>query len=166
VALPGDLRGNWVFDVVSVDRRRARGGVWRTFYALVVVPSAALGAALCIWSGRTDLAFACGATCLAEGALVVEILLAGFRDMPCAAAFQAGAINFRLLWPVYAVAFAVATTGIPTLIPLLAPDVIMLAIVCALMGGLALLLGVRESRRVEVPRARGDEAAFQVLGIM
>jgi hypothetical protein len=166
IALPGDLRANWALDVASVDRRRARAGVWRTFYVLVVVPSAALGVALCIWSGRGDLALACGAMCLAEGALVVEALLAGFRDMPCAAAFQAGGINFRVFWPLYGIAFAVATTGIPTLIPQVARDVVLLAILCGVLIGLTLLLRLRESRRVELPHASGDEAAFQVLGIM
>lgn len=166
IALPGDLRANWALDVVSIDRRLARAGVWRTFYALVVIPSAALAVALCVWSERSDLALASGALCLAEGALVVEVMLAGFRDMPCAAAFQAGAINFRVLWPLYAIGFAVATTGIPTLIPLVANDVVKLAILCMMLLALTLLVRLRESRRVEIPHARGDEAAFQVLGIM
>jgi hypothetical protein len=166
ISLPGDLRASWVLDVISVDRWRARAGVWRTYYVLIVVPSAIVGAALCVWSGRADLAFACAAVCLAEGALVVEVLLAGFRGMPCAAAFHAGGANVRAFWPVYGIAFAVATTGLPTLIPMVAHDVVLLAMLCGMLIALALLLRLRESRRIEVPVASEDAAAFQVLGIM
>ena len=86
--------------------------------------------------------------------------------MPCAAAFQAGGANVRAFWPVYGIAFGIATTGIPTLIPMLAHDVVLLAMLCGILIALALLLRLRESRRIEIPVAREDEAAFQVLGIM
>lgn len=115
IALPADLRAAWIFETVAPRRNDARGAVWRLMFALSAMPPLMVVTPLVGFGWTWRLALTHAAVCLAVGALLVELLLFGFRSIPCAEPWHPGRARVRLMWPIYLAAFLVITRGVPAL---------------------------------------------------
>jgi predicted permease len=115
MALPADLNASWIFEFSLAPARAARIAAERLLLGVGVAPIAVLSAAAAwyLWgwpAGLTHLGMT-GSV----GLLVTEILLWRFPGIPCALAWQPGALRIRVMGPVYILGFAAATSGMAAL---------------------------------------------------
>jgi hypothetical protein len=110
LAIPAELRANWVFRITeAADARRVAAGVRRAMQFAVALPLLVLFLPLhaLLW-GWTIAVFH-----LAVGALLalilIEALLLRFRKVPFACSYIAGKANLKIRWPFYLLAFLCCT---------------------------------------------------------
>jgi hypothetical protein len=116
LAVPAELRANWIFRLAGGDatvhlltgaRRAVAFGIALPFAAAFLPLQAAL------WGARIGvLHFACASLL---SLILVETLFLGFRKVPFTCGYMAGKANVKVLWPVYLLSFAFCTYGFANL---------------------------------------------------
>jgi hypothetical protein len=110
IAMPADPRASWIMAVVDAPRQALRSGVWRAVFLAGVVPMAAGWAVLNLWLFGPKTAWTHALVQTSIGALLVEVLLFRFEDMPSTRPWRPENANLRMWWPAYLFTF-VALTG-------------------------------------------------------
>jgi predicted permease len=113
LALPVSPQASWVFDFSLASWRTVRLGVERTMLALGVAPVTLVSSLVfaLLWGPAVALTHACLST--AVGLLLVQLVLYGYRGMPCTGPWNPGGLRLRALWPVYLLGMLAVTNGIP-----------------------------------------------------
>jgi putative ABC transport system permease protein len=113
LSLPSDLSGGWIFELAPPSAIQARVAVRRTVLAFAAAPVLLIVAIVdtALWGG----AFAARhLLVVAPTACVLgEMLLWGMTGVPCTSPWRPERANLRAWWPLYLLAFAAWTQGIP-----------------------------------------------------
>lgn len=115
VAMPADLRAAWIGPVIDVPGRVLRSGLWRAVYCFSVVPVVAGFAWLHAWLWTWQTAVLHAIVMAAVGALLVELSLWHFDDLPHHRPWRPEHANLRLWWPAYLFGFLALTRTLPRL---------------------------------------------------
>jgi hypothetical protein len=115
VSMPADLRAAWIMPMIDAPGAALRSGVWRALYVASVVPVVAGFAALHAWLWDWRVAALHAGVMAAIGALLVELSLWHFDDLPNHRPWRPEHVNLRFWWPAYLYGFLALTRTIPGL---------------------------------------------------
>jgi len=113
--LPSELPAAWLFETYRPSREGIHQALERTMLALGVAPIALVSAiGYGVFWGPTVGFLHAGCTA-AVGALLVQSMLWRFEPVPCAQPWAPPAGHLRKWWPLYLLAFAAVTRGLPAI---------------------------------------------------
>ncbi len=115
ISMPADLRAAWIVPIIDAPGRVLRSGLWRALYAACVVPMVIGFACLHAWLWDWRMAAQHAIAMAAVGALLVELSLWHFDDLPHRRPWRPEHANLRVWWPAYLVGFVVLTHTLPEL---------------------------------------------------
>jgi hypothetical protein len=166
IAMPADLRANWVLDTIAPPPETLRAGAWRVMFALGTLTLTLLFAPLYWRAWGPHVAIVHMFVCLAVGTMLTEALLWGFAGMPCSHPWRPEHANIRVWWPLYLVAFFAITGGIPALEQLSMGSDTDIAWMIGWLLLIAVVLRVSHRRRRIMPEEDPDApVSVQVLGL-
>jgi hypothetical protein len=115
IATPADLRAAWIVPVVDAPGRLLRSGLWRALYVSSVLPIVVGFAGLHAWIWDWRIAASHALVMAAIGALLVELSLWHFDDLPHHRPWRPEHANLRFWWPAYLFGFIMLTRTLPRL---------------------------------------------------
>lgn len=115
ISMPADLRAAWIVPVVDAPGRMLRSGLWRALYVVSVVPMVVGFAGLHTWLWGWPMALPHAIVMVAVGALLVELSLWHFDDLPHRRPWRPEHASLRVWWPAYLAGFVVLTHALPQL---------------------------------------------------
>ena len=102
VALPAELAGAWLFETTGDEMSRwFRVAVRRFFWVAGVLPPVLVSAAAFWVSWNWSMAWRHALLSSAVGGLLVELLVAGMKGVPCGCAYAPGGARLKSRWPWY-----------------------------------------------------------------
>ena len=115
VSLPGDVRANWIFSLLSVGDREAQTAVRRVLYMVGV--GLVVGGWIAATAGRWEIGLVITHASLtaAIGVMVSEALLYRREGLACARSWRPEGAGLRKWWPAYLAAFLLLDRGVPAL---------------------------------------------------
>lgn len=151
LSLPSDLGGGWLFDMAPPPSLSARTAVRRTMMLIGVAPIVAAAATIdtSLWGGAFAVRHA--AIVLLTGLLLIEILIRDIDGMPCTSPWRPEAANLRAWWPVYLLAFATFTRGIPAIGFAASRTVLTTALLAIALWTVGAIIRHRSERRFAPP---------------
>jgi hypothetical protein len=115
ISMPADLRAAWIVPIIDAPGRVLRSGLWRALYVTGVAPMVVGFACLDAWLWDSRMAAQHAIVMAAMGALLVELSLWHFDDLPHRRPWRPEHANLRVWWPAYLTGFAVLTHTLPEL---------------------------------------------------
>jgi hypothetical protein len=115
ISMPADLRAAWIAPMIDAPRRALRSGLWRAVFLTTVVPVTVGFTAFHAWLWDARLALMHAAVMLSVGAVLVEVALWHFDDLPSQRPWRPEHANLRMWWPVYLIGFPTITGTVPQL---------------------------------------------------
>ena len=160
LAVPVDLPARWMFRTCPLSPFRIAAGVHKAGIVIVLLPvmAAAWISAMSLWGPA--IAWRHMLFCGSLSLVLVELLLATFRGVPCARVYVPGGSRFHVLWPLYLSSFIAYTyTAASVERDLLVqgglgPTVVTLAIIAAALSAARLWRASRDtdvSFETEIP---------------
>ena len=156
IALPADVRSNWMTVVMDAPAPRLRSGVWRAMFAMAVVPFALICVPLCWWLWGPVVAGLHLLLLVAAGALLIELLLWKWAEMPCANLWRPDQAQLGKRWPLYMIAFLVFTAGLARIAMWLLETPVSFVVFIAILIGLTLVIRRSHNRQVRLPFEEPD----------
>jgi hypothetical protein len=115
IALPANLQAGWVLGGIGAPAPPLRAGVWRAMFLVAVAPVTFATAPFYAAAWGATIAAAHALLCLVVGAVLIEALLWGVDQMPCARPWRPEHANLRKWWPAYIAGFFAIAAGLPAL---------------------------------------------------
>jgi hypothetical protein len=115
ISMPADLRAAWIVPIIDASGRALRSGLWRALYVAGVAPLVIGFACLHAWLWDWRMAAQHAVVMAAVSALLVELSLWHFDDLPHRRPWRPEHANLRVWWPAYVVGFIALTRTLPRL---------------------------------------------------
>jgi hypothetical protein len=120
-------------------------------FALSVLPPLLVVTPLVGFGWTWPLALTHAALCPAIAGLMVELLLFGFRSVPCGEPWRPERAGLRVMWPAYLAAFIVVTQGVPALTRAITGQPVASIVMVAVVFAAAVVLRRYSNTSVPVP---------------
>ena len=115
ISMPADLRAAWIVPIIDAPGRVLRSGLWRALYVACVAPIVVGFVCLHAWLWDWRMAAQHAIVMTAVGALLVELSLWHFDDLPHRRPWRPEHASLRVWWPAYLAGFVVLTHALPQL---------------------------------------------------
>jgi hypothetical protein len=115
ISMPADLRAAWIVPIIDAPGRVLRSGLWRALYVACVAPIVVGFVCLHAWLWDWRMAAQHAIVMTAVGALLVELSLWHFDDLPHRRPWRPEHANLRMWWPAYLTGFIILTHTLPQL---------------------------------------------------